>query len=72
MDDRFIFIDTDQLAKILGYSGRSAIHMRRARGQSLPPATRFPGCRRLMYALSDVKAWLTEQKEVPNTLSDQP
>lgn len=70
MDDRFIFIDTDQLAKILGYSGRSAIHMRRARGQSLPPATRFPGCRRLMYALSDVKSWLAEHKDAPNTLSD--
>ncbi len=70
MGAKFTFLDTEQLAKILGYSGRSAIHMRRARGQSLPPATRFPGSRRLMYELSDVEAWLAEQKEAPNTLSD--
>ena len=59
-------IDATGLAKMLGYSGPSAIFMRRARGQSLPPAVQIPGCRKMFWRLSSVLAWMREH-EMPLT-----
>lgn len=70
-DDHDPPIDAAGLAKMLGYSGPSAIFMRRARGLPLPPAVQIPGRRQMFWRLSTVEAWMREHEKpvTPNRKS---
>lgn len=54
-------LDSLGLARLFGFAGRSAIHMRLARGHPLPPPITIANSRRLLWHRPSVIQWLCDQ-----------
>jgi predicted DNA-binding transcriptional regulator AlpA len=56
------YLTVDELASLARLSARTIYNRRSAGGLGLPPSTKLPKCRRVLFRASDVESWINHHK----------